>query len=49
MELRDTLEKVFTDYESMIKSADRAEEAAAQMDEYKQSIRQMLGEAEARP
>ena len=33
MGLHDTLVKDFTHYESMIKSADRAENAAAQMDE----------------
>ena len=46
MGLHDTLEEVLRLYEHMVSSADRAEAAAAQMEDYNRRAERMLNEAE---
>ena len=48
MGLHDTLEKVLSLYEHMVQSADRAEAAAAQMEECNQRVQALVSEAETR-
>ena len=48
MGLHDTLEKVLSLYESMTGSAERAEAAAAQMEEYNRRVADMVSSAEVR-